>query len=71
VSLRSVLQLLVTANAIPSSLILFTLMMLAIRSSKISALTKTTEHQFPEEGTLYIYWRENFKSYIVLTGWGL
>jgi hypothetical protein len=36
------LQLLVTANVIPSSLILFTLMIEAIRSSKTSVPTRDT-----------------------------
>jgi hypothetical protein len=46
------LQLLVTANVIPSSLILFTPMMEAIRSSKMSVLTRTTRHHIPEDGIL-------------------
>jgi hypothetical protein len=42
VFLRSVFQLLVTAIVAPSSLIPFALMMEAILSSEISALTRTT-----------------------------
>jgi hypothetical protein len=40
--LRSVLRLLVTANVVPSSPILVTLMMEAIRSSETSAHTRAT-----------------------------
>jgi hypothetical protein len=46
--------LLVTANVIPSSLILFTLMMEVIRSSKTSIFTKATWHHIPEEWILHI-----------------
>jgi hypothetical protein len=44
-----VLQLLVTAN-IPSSLILVTLMMEAIRSSEMSVITRVTWRNTPEDG---------------------
>jgi hypothetical protein len=47
--LRGVLQLLVTANAIPSSLIISTLMMDVMRSSETSVLTRVTRH-IPEDG---------------------
>jgi hypothetical protein len=40
VFLRSVCQLLVTANVVPSSRILVTLMMVELRSSETSVLTK-------------------------------
>jgi hypothetical protein len=46
-------QLLVTANVVPSSLILFTLMMEAICSSETSILTRTTPRHIPEEGILH------------------
>jgi hypothetical protein len=46
-----VLQLLVIAN-VPSSLILFTLMMEAICSSKTSILTRSTRRDAPEDGIL-------------------
>jgi hypothetical protein len=49
----SVLWLLVTTN-IPSLLILVTLMMEAIRSSIMSLLTRTTWHNIPEDGILYL-----------------
>jgi hypothetical protein len=47
------LQLLVTAN-IPNLLILFTLMMEAIHSSKMLVLTRATWHHIPEDGILQI-----------------
>jgi hypothetical protein len=49
---RSVLQLLVTANVGRSSPIPFTLMMDAIRSSKMSVLTRTTRCHITEDGIL-------------------
>jgi hypothetical protein len=63
------LQLLVTAEVVPSSPILFTLMIEAIRSSETSILKRNTLHQTPEDGILYSHRRENLKSYIALTGW--
>jgi hypothetical protein len=63
--------LLVTANVIPSSLILATLMMEAIRSFGISVLTRVTRRNIPDDGILHSHRRENFKSYIALTGWTL
>jgi cell division protein FtsL len=45
-------QLIVTANVIPSSVILFTLMMETIRSAETSVLTRTTRHLIPEESSL-------------------
>jgi hypothetical protein len=69
--LRSVLRLLVTANVVPSSPILVTLMMEAIRSSETSVLTKAISRGIPEDGILHSYRRENLKSYIALTGWAM
>jgi hypothetical protein len=54
-----------------NSLIHFTLMMEAIRSSKISVLTRTTRRNILEDCILHGYSRENLKSYIALTGWAL
>jgi hypothetical protein len=50
----SVLQLLVTANLVPSSSILITLMIEAIRSSKNLVLTKVTPSNFAEGGILHL-----------------
>jgi hypothetical protein len=52
VFLCSMLQLLVTANIVPSSLILVTLMMEVIHSTKMSVLTRAIRHNFPAEGIL-------------------
>jgi hypothetical protein len=52
VVLRSVFQLLVTVNALPSSLILFTPMIYAIRSSEASVLTRATRLHITEDGIL-------------------
>jgi hypothetical protein len=48
---RSVLRLLVTANIVPSSPILFTLMLEAIRPSKRRFL-QSKRHNIPEDGIL-------------------
>jgi hypothetical protein len=45
---------LVTANVVPSSPILFTLMMEAIGSSDTSVLTRPTWHNIPEDGILHV-----------------
>jgi hypothetical protein len=64
--LRGVLQLLVTANVIPSLPILVTQMMKVIRSSETSVLTRATWHNIPEAGILHSHCYENLKSYIVI-----
>jgi hypothetical protein len=70
VFLRSVLQLLVTANVLGSP-ILGTLMMEAVGSSETSVLIRTTRRHIPEDDILHSHSRENLKSYIALTGWAL
>jgi hypothetical protein len=65
-----VLQLLVTANVL-SSLIVFSLMMEAVRSCETSVLTETTRRHIHEDGILHSHRRESLKSYIALTGWAL
>jgi hypothetical protein len=62
-SLRDVLQLLLNANVVPSSLILFTLMMLAIHSSETSVPSRATWRRIPEDGTLHRHRCGNLKSY--------
>jgi hypothetical protein len=71
VFLRSVHRLLVTASAVPSSSILFTLMMEALFYCETSVLTRATPRNVPEDGILHSHRRENLKSYIALTGWTL
>jgi hypothetical protein len=67
VFLRIMRRLLVTAN-VPSSPILVTLMMEALRSFETSVLTRSIRHNIPDDGILYSHSRENLKSYIALTG---
>jgi hypothetical protein len=45
-------QLLFMANVIPSSTIFVTLMVEALCSSQTSVLTRTTQHDIPEDGIL-------------------
>jgi hypothetical protein len=70
VFLRSVRRLLVTAN-VPSSPILVTLMMEALGSSETLVLTRATWRNIVENGILHSHRRENFISYITLTGWAM
>jgi hypothetical protein len=63
VFLRRVLELLVTAIVVPSSPILATLIMEAIRSSETSVITRATRRNISENGILHSHRRETFKSY--------
>jgi hypothetical protein len=52
--LRSLHRLLVTANVIPSSLLLVTLMMEEVRSSETSVLTRATRRNILKDGMLIL-----------------
>jgi hypothetical protein len=53
VFLRSMCRLLVTADFVSSSPILVTLMMKALRSSKMLVLTRATQSNIPADGILH------------------
>jgi hypothetical protein len=60
-----VFRLLVSANAVPSSPILFPLITEMIRSSETFVLTRATQSIILENGILHIHSRENIESYII------
>jgi hypothetical protein len=64
VFLHSMLQLLVTADVVPSSLILVTLMMETKHSSETLVPTRVTQRNIPEDGILHVQCL--FKLYICL-----
>jgi hypothetical protein len=71
VFLHGVLQLLVTSNIVPSSLILVILIMEVLHFCETSVLTRYTRCNMPEDSIVHGHRCENLKSYIALTGWAL
>jgi hypothetical protein len=57
-------------EAVLRSLIVFN-MKTEESSSETSVIIRTTQRHIPEDGIFHSHRRENLKSYIALTGWGL
>jgi hypothetical protein len=66
--LLSAVQLIVTVNVGPSSLILLTMMMNVTRFSETSVPTTATRRHIPEDGNLHGHHRDNLKPYRALMG---
>jgi hypothetical protein len=62
---RSVRWLLATANVVPSSPILVSVMMEVLHSSETLVFTRATRNNFREVGILHSHYSENLKSYIL------
>jgi hypothetical protein len=60
------LWLLITVNIVHSSLILVTLMVEVMRSSKTLILARATWHHIPEDGIIHSHGCENLESHILL-----
>jgi hypothetical protein len=61
--LNSVRRLLVTANVVPSSPVLVTLMKEALSYFKTSVLTRAIRRNIPEDANFYSHRSEDLKSY--------
>jgi hypothetical protein len=59
-------RLLVTANVVPISLILVTLMMKALRFTETSVLTRAILRNIVENTIIHSHSRENLNSYLLL-----